>query len=442
MLRRLLSLRVLIALQLAAILVLGLTTALRFHIWAEIDERQHYANVQAIAEDGRYPLQSDLVSTEVQAITDRTYPRRSSNDPGTQGLAGRAYEAVQPPLYYLLAAPAFLVPVDHRAKIVVVRLFDLALLVVALALAAALCREVLGPRWRVGYAAVLATVLWPGVLVRMITISNDVLALPAGLLVALLTVLAWTRSSPGWLLGAGVALGAALLTKATLIFMAPALLVTAATALRWQMPRARVAAVLSMVVPLVMIAPWVVANDIRYDTLGLLGASPEVQALYPPDPGAGTGGVRPRVARLAVASLPQEFWREYELLEVGGAVTRGLVVALVAFGVAAALVARRRLEASSYVVLGLPLVAGVTGLIVQFERTGGDGFFGRYLYAAAVLFALFGAAGWITAGRSRVVVGWAVAVTVVAAVFWVHLAGNYYFLDVGRKLDRAMSFIY
>jgi hypothetical protein len=86
-------------------------------------------------------------------------------------------------------------------------------------------------------------------------------------------------------------------------------------------------------------------------------------------------------------------------------------------------------------------VAGVTGLIVQFERTGGDGFFGRYLYAAAVLFALFGAAGWIRAGRSRVVVAWAMTMSLVAAVFWVYLAGNYYFLDVGRKLDRAMSFI-
>lgn len=441
MLRRLFSLRALIAMQIIAIVVLGGVTALRFHIWAEIDERQHYVNVQAIAEDGRYPLQSDLVSTEVQAITDRTYPRPSPNNPRSQGLAGRSYEAVQPPLYYLLAAPAFLAPVDHRNKVIVVRLFDLALLMVALALAAALCREVLGPQWRAGYAAVLATVLWPGVLVRMITISNDVLALPAGLLVALLTMLAWRRRSPRWLLSAGVALGAALLTKATLVFMVPVLLVTAANALRWQVPRARLAAVLAIIVPLLMITPWIVANDVRYDTLGLLGASPEVQALYPADSGVGTGGVLLRVERLTIASLPQEFSYKYESLTVGGAVTRGLVVALVAFGVGAALVVRRRLDASSYVVLGLPLVAGVTGLVVQFERTGADAFFGRYLYASVILFALFGAAGWIAAGKARVVVGWAVAVSVVAAVFWVRLAGDYYFLDAGRKLDRAISLV-
>jgi 4-amino-4-deoxy-L-arabinose transferase-like glycosyltransferase len=439
LLRRVFSLRVLIVLQLAAILVLGVTTALRFHVWAEIDERQHYVNVQSIAEDGRYPLQSDLVSTDVQAITDRTFPRSSPNNPRSQGLAGRAYEAVQPPLYYLLAAPAFLVPVDHRDKIFVVRFFDLALLVAALGLAAALCREVLGPQWRAGYAAVLATVLWPGVLVRMITISNDVLALPVGLLVALLALRAWKRRSPRWLLFTGVALGAALLTKATLIFMVPVLLVTAANALRWPVARARWAAVLSILVPVVMIAPWIAANHVRYDTLSLIGNSPEVLALYPADMGVGTGGVLSRVTRLEDASLPQEFSRDYESAAVGGAVTHGLVIALLAFGVAGVLVARRRLAASSYAVLGLPLAAGVAGLIVQFERAGGDNFFGRYLYAPAVLFALFGAAAWVTAGKARVAVGWAVTVSVVAAVFWVHLAGDYYFLDVGKKLDRTFA---
>jgi hypothetical protein len=199
-LRRHFSLRVLVAIQLAAIVVLGGVTAFRFHIWADVDERAHYVNVQAIAESGRYPRQPDLVSADVQAITDGTYPRPSPNDPRSQGLAGRSYEAVQPPLYYLLAAPAFLVPVDYRQKVLVLRLFDLALLVATLALAGALCREVLGSRWRAGYAAVLATMLWPGVLVRMITISNDVLALPAGLLVALLAMRAWKRRSPGWLL--------------------------------------------------------------------------------------------------------------------------------------------------------------------------------------------------------------------------------------------------
>ena len=39
-------------------------------------------------------------------------------------------------------------------------------------------------------------------------------------------------------------------------------------------------------------------------------------------------------------------------------------------------------------------------------------------------------------------IGWAVTVSAVSAAFWVHLAGDYYFLDMGHKLDRAMSLVH
>jgi hypothetical protein len=195
--------------------------------------------------------------------------------------------------------------------------------------------------------------------------------------------------------------------------------------------------VIAIVRPPMMIAPWVAANEVRYDTLGIAGGDPAVSALYTADPRLAVHGVVPRVARLTVDSLPQEFSRPYESGGLGGVVMRGLVVALVAFGVAGALVVRGKLAASSYAVLGLPLVAGVLGLILEFERSGRDAFFGRYLYAGAVLFALFGAAAWIAARRARVTIGWALAVSAVTAAFWVHLAAAYYFVDIGRKLGLA-----
>jgi hypothetical protein len=112
-------------------------------------------------------------------------------------------------------------------------------------------------------------------------------------------------------------------------------------------------------------------------------------------------------------------------------------VALIVFGAAAGVVARRVLDARAAVVLGLPLVAGVLGLVVQFESGGDDHFFGRYLYPAALLFALFGALGWIAARRSRVAVAWACGVSLLAAGFWVHLAAAYYFVDLGHRLGLA-----
>ena len=108
--------RGLVALQLAALLVLGGVTVARFHVWAPVDERAHYDYVQTVAEQQRLPLLTDLVSPEVQAITDRTWPRPSPVDPATRGLAGRSYEAFQPPLYYVVAAPAFLLAGDHLRR--------------------------------------------------------------------------------------------------------------------------------------------------------------------------------------------------------------------------------------------------------------------------------------------------------------------------------------
>jgi hypothetical protein len=435
---QLLSLRTLVVLQLAAIAVLAVTTVARFHVWAEIDERAHYVNVQSLAEDGRYPRPGDLVSGEVQAITDGTFPHPSPNDPRNQGLAGRAYEAVQTPLYYLLATPAFLLPFDHRHKVLVLRAFDVALLAVALALAAALAREVLRERWLAGYAAVLAVVLWPGVLVRMVTVSNDVLAVPVGLLFALLTWQAWTRRSPARLVAAGGAFGLVLLTKVTLLFLAPVLVLAAADAfLRWRVPRARVAAGAALLLPLVLVAPWAAVNEARYGHLGLSEGSAAVAALYAVDPRLAGQGLAARLARLLDSSLPQEFASQYEGGGLGALVTRAMTLALLAFGAAGALVARRAVGAVGAIVLGLPLVAGVLGLVAQDALGADDHFFGRYLYTGALLFALFGALAWTVAGRTRLVVGWAVGVSLVAAGFWVHLAAAYYFVDVGRRLGLA-----
>jgi hypothetical protein len=69
--------RWLVGVQIAALLVCGVTTVARFHIWAPVDERAHYAYVQEIAEHGRLPRIDDVVSWQVQAITDNTWPRRS-----------------------------------------------------------------------------------------------------------------------------------------------------------------------------------------------------------------------------------------------------------------------------------------------------------------------------------------------------------------------------
>jgi hypothetical protein len=95
-------------LQVTAILVLGAVTVFRFHIFAEVDERAHLAYVQEVAEHGRIPwVGHNFVSWQELAIEQGTYPRPSSLDPRVLGVRGSSYEGWQPPLYYVLAAPAY-----------------------------------------------------------------------------------------------------------------------------------------------------------------------------------------------------------------------------------------------------------------------------------------------------------------------------------------------
>lgn len=435
--RELLSLRGLVALQLAAIAVTGVATVWRFHVWAEVDERAHYANVQSIAEDGRYPRPADLVSPEVEAITDGTFPRGSPKNPRTQGLAGRTYEAVQTPLYYVLATPAFLLPFDHREKVFVLRAFDLVLLVATLALAAVLAREVLRERFLIGYAAMLAVVLWPGVLVRMVTISNDVLAIPISLLFALLVWQAWTRRSRARLVAAGGVLGLAALTKITLLFLAPVLVIAAGASLRWRTAGSRLGGVVALVLPVAMLIPWAAVNQARYGSFGVTEGNAVISALYAADPRLAVHGLAPRLWRLFDSPLPQEFASEYESGGLSAVVTRGLAVAFVAFGALGWLAGRRTICWRAAVVLGLPLIAGVVGLVVEWRFGGNDRFFGRYLYPGVLLFVLLGALGWSAVGRTRLVITWSSLVSLVAVALWVHLGATFYFVDLGHRLGLA-----
>ena len=204
---------VLVSLQVAAIAVVGGATVARFHVFASVDERQHFAYVQEVAEHGRLPhLGRDLVSWQIQAINDGTYPRHSPRDPRLIGLAGQSYEAFQPPLYYVVAAPAFLVGgSNYRHKVTAVRAFDLALLLGAVAALALLARAVFAGRWLIPFSLGLSVLSWPGVIVRTVTVSNSALELPLVLLYIYALWQATAHRSGRWLAAAGALFGLCLL---------------------------------------------------------------------------------------------------------------------------------------------------------------------------------------------------------------------------------------
>lgn len=306
--------RALVVLQVAAILIVGVATVARFHIFAEIDERAHIAYVQEVAERGRIPwVGHDFVSWQELAIEAHTYPRRSDLDPRRIGLRGSSYEGWQPPLYYALAAPAFLIPSNYHDKILAVRAFDLALLLAAVAVLAVLARALFAAGWGIPYCLALAVILWPGVIVRAVTVSNMSLEL---LLVPLYILALWyatVRPRPRSLAVAGAVLGLCVLTQITLLCLAVLLTIPLAAYLHERRDRIAFAwTAPALVLPAALVAPWLVMNEHRY---GALTGSSVVERLTrsfsPGGPRSGVGVVTSGLPRFAHAALPQEWWHEY-----------------------------------------------------------------------------------------------------------------------------------
>jgi 4-amino-4-deoxy-L-arabinose transferase-like glycosyltransferase len=430
---------VLASLQIAAIVVVGVATVARFHVFAAVDEENHFAYVQEVAEHGRLPwLGRDVVSWQVQAIEDEVYPRHSSRDPRRLGYGGLSSEALQPPLYYLLAVPAFSIPSSYRAKVFAVRAFDLLLLLVGVALLAMLARAVLGARWLTGFCLALSVLMWPGIVVRAITVSNAALEIPMVLLYLLTLWHATARRRPGLLVACGAIAGLCVLTQLTLVCLVPLLIVPA-----WAFLRARRGArawgtiLATLVVPALLVAPWLVSNESRYGALTASTLAKREQQAYLGPPGSehGLSLVFSLAWRLPRAPVPQEWWPEYSNSGLA-IVLRVLPAVLVAMALVALIARPRLLWSRASALLASPLVLGLGALVgIVVVADWPSSFLPRFLNPMLAPFALFAAWAWITEDRRRSwVLGAAAVLTVAAAFVWVYNGGAYYFTNVGAQL--------
>ena len=437
---------VLIGLQLAAITVVGGVTVARFHIFAGVDELAHISFVQQFAEHGSLPREGrSYVSWQMEAIEQDTYPARSTVNPRQIGLGGYSYEAWQPPLYYVVAAPAFLIPSNYRDKVFAVRAFDLLLLLVAAAILALLARAVAAERWQSAYAAALSVLLWPGVIVRVITVSNAALELPLALLYVLAVWHATRRPQASLLLAAAGLLGLCLLTGLTLVFLAPLLAVPIVALWRERGERARGAtlrvAVLAVAVPVALLSPWLIANEVRYGALTAGSVMRRISLSYV-DPTGQNYGIGPALSslwHLDHAMLPQEWWPQYG--KIGLDVVALAVPALLLAGALAPALRRPALLRSSAAALLLwPVVLGAIMLFVGELLENWPVIFPRYINAALPLLALFAAWAWGAGERRQAtLLAATAAVSVLSAGVWVFMAGAYYFTNVGAALGIHAS---
>jgi 4-amino-4-deoxy-L-arabinose transferase-like glycosyltransferase len=419
-------------LQLGALVVLGAITVERFHVWAPVDERAHYAYVQSVAEEHRLPTLTDLVSPEVQAITDDTWPRPSPTDPATIGLAGRSYEAFQPPLYYVVAGPAFVLVRDHLRKVTALRAFDLVLLAIAIWLLWRLSRRVAGDARLLAFSAALTVVLWPGVLVRAVTVSSASLEL---VLATALLLVAWRllqRPARGTLVLSGALLGACLLTKSTLVYLAPVALLAAIV--DWRRRRDVAGGVTAVAVPALMLAPWLAFNREHYDALTASSAArAQQQSLVNPlGVDFGVGDALQRTVRMLDAVLPAEWVGQLDVLWVR-VVAVVLFAALFGVAVVLAVAPPRDWSRRALWFFGLPLLTGYLMLVITLLSANWPSFNLRYLYPVLPSFAIAVASAFATRGTRAAWCALA-ACSVLLAVLWIDMAGAFYFTDVGNAL--------
>jgi len=258
--------------QVLLIAGLATTTAFRFHYFAPTDEEAHYSYIQQIAEHGTLPvLGKTETSLQGLAIFQGKYPQPTTIDPKHFGLGGLSYEAFQPPLYYYAAVPAFSLTSNFVDKIYAVRLFDVGLLLAAAALAGRLTRAVLKDRWMIGWSMIMVFLALPGVVVRVVTISNGALALPLTILFATELWIAWDRHSPRRLAVAGALGGLCVLTELELVVLLPVFALVVVAEARRRALRAWGPLFIAAAIPLVLMAPWFYFNHVHY---GMLTAGP------------------------------------------------------------------------------------------------------------------------------------------------------------------------
>jgi hypothetical protein len=414
-------LRALVAVQLVALLVAAVATVARFPVWALVDEGAHYDYVQWIAEDERLPvLDEDRVHREVLAIDEGVYPERPRVPASERGLFGRSYEGFQPPLAYLLATPVFAVVGDHEAKLRALRVLGVLLLAAAVLLTWRLAGEAVPDAPLAAFSFALTFLLWPGVVVRAATFSNAALELAVGAALSLALWRALTRRSERWLVVSGALIGAALLTKLTLLAFVPAQALVCAAFLR----AGRVRAVAGAVgLPALVVAPWVVFNFREYGAPTGSGAVQSLMdpVLNPEGKDFGAGDLPARHVALLNAVLPDEWWVEF-LSAVKRRLRDAFAVLVLALPALAAVRIPPEERRPALAVLLLPLVAGVVLMSVSLLVENYDAFYGRYLYGTLPGFAIFGALGLRRAFGEKALAWGSAAVTVLLVALWAHLA--------------------
>lgn len=229
-------------------------------IWEGFDEWAHFAYIQHLSQYGHLPTRTDQISAELRRSLELAPISASAADNSRESLshdefwrlppddrltrereleelrasfAGtnlgsrmlRQYEAQQPPLYYLLMVPIYLSLKNASlpAQVFALRFASLLICGVGILLCCELAWQVPASR-RAAIPIMLLLSSWPGFLIGVSRISNDVLALTLGTayILCLFKIVRGNSKLSDWML-AGMVLGIALLAKSYMLALVPLL---------------------------------------------------------------------------------------------------------------------------------------------------------------------------------------------------------------------------
>jgi hypothetical protein len=406
--------QVLVGLELIFVAVLGIVTVQRMPIQLA-DELAHYSYVQHVAEQGDLPqLGLDLTSPEAFQVGEVRVPGLGlvpnakfcpRSDPAVRlNVHCALYEAFQPPLYYVLAAPVYklgrasLLGGSPRRAFFALRYFGLVLLFLAIGLFFVLARDVIGTKraWSAFAFGLLVFVL-PNTIVHSVLVGNAGLEPVAVVLLLLLLWRAWTGDSLGYLAGSGVALGACLLTRLTLLPFS-VLFVAAVVRFAWRHRSIRaVSPVLAVaLIPPALIAPWLLDNRAVYgswtaDALARRVQAPVINPGLRPYP-VGTV-LNQAVVQLRSFAAPQE-WLVGEHSSAAILLQVLVVAVIVAIPAMIALAQRRNWRAREIVLLAAPLPLFVIFLAATMLREHWPVMISRYFLAGVLSWGLFACLQW------------------------------------------------
>jgi uncharacterized membrane protein len=250
-------------------LLVGGLYAVQVPAWQAPDEPAHYNYVRQLA-DGRLPVMAP--GDYDQAFLDEIRGARFAPRYSVEAIE---YEDWQPPLYYLLLTPVYLLT---NGTLLALRLVSLLLGAGVIFLAYQTARLLFPQAEWVAWSTAVFVAFIPQHVAMLASVNNDSLS---ELLIALLLYLTlrWvTRDGirklgddRRWLIGLGLVLGLGFLTKATVYLMAPVLGVV----LLWQYwrtwQRLFQAGVLLFAPAFMLGAIWWVRNIVVYGGLDILG---------------------------------------------------------------------------------------------------------------------------------------------------------------------------